>query len=137
MMSEKILSLSQSKLARQILRFLMVGGTCYVTVMVLLTLFIEVGGLGVNPANILSTSMVVALNYYLNVKFVFEPGRHAAWKQLSGYLLFGGIGYLGNIVAMYLLDAYTDIHYAIAKTMVVVFVAAFNFVTRKFLVFNG
>ncbi len=136
-MSEKILSFFHAKLARQILRFLMVGGTCYVVVMVLLTLFIEVGGLGVNLANILATSMVVALNYYLNVKFVFEAGRHAAWKQLSGYLLFGGIGYLGNSVAMYLLDAYTDLHYAIAKTMVVIFVAAFNFATRKFLVFNG
>jgi putative flippase GtrA len=136
-MSEKILSLSQSKLARQVLRFIMVGGTCYLAVMLLLTLFIEIGGLGVNPANILASTLVVALNYYLNVKFVFEPGRHAAWKQLSGYLLFGGIGYLGNIAVMYLFDAYTDLHYTVAKTLVVIFVAAFNFLTRKFLVFKG
>lgn len=63
-------------LAQQIIRFLLVGGTCYVVVMALLIWFVEGLHLAITPANILASLLVMGLAYVLNARFVFQSGRH-------------------------------------------------------------
>ncbi|MCI4669350.1 MAG: GtrA family protein [Bacteroidia bacterium] len=124
-------------LGLQIVMFILIGGICYLIVMGLLILFVEKMNIEVNLANVIASLIVIFINYFLNAWFVFERGRHSRWKEFTGFFLFSMIGFGLNVILMYVLTTYTPIHYAISKTGITVAVAAFNFITRKLLIFKN
>ncbi len=124
-------------LGRQIFMFALIGGVCYILVMGLLILFKEVFLMEVNLANAISSIIVIFINYFLNSAFVFEGGRHKRWKEMSGFFLFAMFGFFLNILLMYLFTEYLPVHYTVSKTIIVVLVAVFNFITRKYLIFKN
>lgn len=136
-MLKPINTIKLPKLGKQIFLFVFIGGICYVLVMGLLMLFVEQFGIEKNLANVLASLIVMVVNYFLNATFVFERGRLNPWKEASAFFLFAGIGFGINVVLYYLLTAFTPIDYLSSKTIVVILVAVFNFLTRKFLVFKG
>ena len=69
--------------------------------------------------------------------FFFITGVKVDTKEISAFFLFSFLGLLLNVALMYVMTSYTDIWYVISKTLITILVAAFNFTTRKYLVFNG
>ena len=125
----------RSPIIQQILLFLLVGGICYVVAIALLMFFVEFIELEVNFANFIASFITIFVCYLLNAKFVFKSGRHSKQKEILAFFSFSIIGLVLNIVLMYLMTSYTPIWYVISKTMITAFIAVFNFIVRKKLVF--
>ena len=123
--------------ARQVALFLVVGVVCYLVALLLLILFVEVLRMEVNLANLVASIVAIYVAYVLNGKYIFKRGRHSPTKEISAFFLFSFIGLALNVALMFLLTEFVPISYIISKTLVTGIVAAFNFVMRKFLVFNG
>ncbi len=117
--------------------FVLIGGICYLISIVLLVLFVEKLNIEVNLANLLVSLIAIYIAYLLNGRFVFERGKHKPITEISSFYIYSLIGLGINVSLMYLMTTYTPIWYVISKTGITLFVAAFNFITRKFLVFNG
>ncbi|TMM53437.1 GtrA family protein [Maribacter algarum] len=122
-------------LFRQIFLFLSVGVVCYFVSIVLLLFFVEIVHFEVNFANFLASFITIFVCYLLNVKFVFKSGRHSKQKEIIAFFSFSAIGLVLNIVLMYLMTTYTPIWYVISKTLITIFIAVFNFIVRKKLIF--
>ncbi len=125
----------RSPIIQQILLFLLVGGICYVVAIALLMFFVEFIELEVNFANFIASFITIFVCYLLNAKFVFKSGRHSKQKEILAFFSFSIIGLVLNIVFMYLMTSYTPIWYVISKTIITAFIAVFNFIVRKKLVF--
>ncbi len=126
----------RSPLFRQVATFLFVGGLCYLLSISLMVFLVEWWSVEVNLANLIASIVAIYAAYILNGRFVFQRGRHAPTKELSLFFILSVIGLLINVILMYLMTEFLPIHYVISKTVVTVIVAAFNFLTRKFLVFS-
>ena len=122
-------------LLRQIALFLMVGGVCYVVGMVFLIFFVEILKIEVNLANLIASLLTIFICYYLNVKLVFKSGRYSRKKEFFTFFSFSIFGLILNVVLMYLMTTYLPIWYVISKTLITIFIAVFNFIVRKKLVF--
>ena len=124
-------------LFQQIFLFLLVGGFCYLVSIVLLVLLVEYASMEVNLANLIASLIAIYVAYLLNAKFIFEKGKHDPKKELTIFFLFSFVGLAINVLLMFLMTTFLPISYIISKTIVTILVAGFNFVTRKFIVFNG
>lgn len=125
----------RNPLIRQIVSFLFVGVTCYFVGILLLMFFVELVGMGVNPANIVSSLITIFICYLLNAKFVFKGGRYSRKKEVLAFFMVSSIGFVLNVLLLYLMTKYLAIWYVISKTIVTVVVAVFNFIARKKFVF--
>lgn len=125
----------RSPIIQQILLFLLVGGICYVVAIALLMFFVEFIELEVNFANFIASFITIFVCYLLNAKFVFKSGRHSKQKEILAFFSFSIIGLALNLILMYLMTKYTPIWYVISKTLITVFIAVFNFIVRKKLIF--
>lgn len=124
-----------SPLVRQVFLFLCVGGVCYVISILLLMFFVETMHVEVNLANIVASIIVIFICYLLNAKFVFKGGRHSKKKEIASFFAFSFLGFLLNVILMFLMTKYLAIWYVISKTIVTIVVAVFNFISRKKFVF--
>ena len=75
--------------------------------------------------------------YTINIKWVFEPGRHSRWKEISMfYLVSGGSVAIGILIQSILIDFYgLDTTYAFGINIVVCLLI--NYAARKFFIFKG
>ena len=128
---------TSSPVGKQIILFLFVGAFCYAVSMVFLYLFVDILHLEVNLANFFASIIAIYVAYLLNGRFIFNKGKHTPKKEISMFFMFSLFGLLLNMALMYALTSYTPISVYISKTFVTIVVAVFNFVTRKFFVFNG
>ncbi|MEM6629147.1 MAG: GtrA family protein [Bacteroidota bacterium] len=135
-MSVKTVS-GSSRLGVQIILFLFVGALCYAVDILLLYLFYDIMGLNVNLGNFFSSVIATYVAYVLNSRYIFSKGKYDPKKEISMFFILSFLGLLLNMSMMFVLTSYTAISIYISKTFVTLVVAAFNFVTRKFLVFNG
>ncbi|MFS4491250.1 GtrA family protein [Maribacter sp. 2308TA10-17] len=125
----------RSPIVQQILLFLIVGGVCYVVGIALLMLFVEIAHIEVNLANFLASFITIFVCYLLNAKFVFKSGRYSRQKEVMAFFSFSIIGLALNVILMYIMTRYTPIWYVISKTLITIFIAVFNFIVRKKLIF--
>lgn len=126
----------KTSLIRQVVTFLFVGGLCYLLSVSLMIFLVEWKSLEVNLANLLASLVAIYAAYILNGRFVFQRGRHPPTKELSLFFVLSVIGLLINVILMFLMTEYMPFHYVTSKTVVTIIVAAFNFFTRKFMVFS-
>ena len=120
---------------RQIILFIIIGFLCYLIGLGQLILFVEWLGMEVNLANIITSVITIFICYLLNVKFVFKSGRYSRKKEILAFYTFSAIGFLINVVLLFVLTKYLSVWYVVAKTLVTMFVAVFNFIARKKFVF--
>ncbi|TMM59124.1 GtrA family protein [Maribacter algarum] len=125
----------RSPIVHQILLFLFVGGICYFFGIALLLLFVEITHFEVNFANFLASLITIFVCYLLNAKFVFKSGRYSRQKEVMAFFSFSIIGLFLNVVLMYVMTTYLPIWYVISKTLITIFIAVFNFIVRKKLIF--
>lgn len=120
------------RLARQILRFAVVGGLCFLIDYGLLILFVEAVGLSTLTSSALSFSVSVVVNYLLSVRYVFR--RNADGGKVRELVVFLGMSIMGlglNQLLMHAGTAWLGIHYLLVKLAATVVVMVYNFITRK------
>lgn len=135
--SKSVSSPLGSPLQKQVIGFLFVGGFCFVLNILLLWMMVDSLGVESNLSNLITSILVTFVAYLLNRWLIFEPGRHKQGKEIIAFFILSFLGLGINVLLFYLGTTYTPIHYLVVKAVVTVLVAAFNFVTRKFLVFKG
>lgn len=120
------------RLARQILRFTVVGGLCFLIDYGALILLVEGLGLPTLTASALSFSASVAVNYLLSVRFVFRRREGGGkTRELAAFLGMSVAGLGLNQLLMHAGTAWLGIHYLLVKLAATAVVMVYNFVTRK------
>lgn len=120
---------------QQVILFILIGFLCYLIGLGQLVVYVEWFKVEVNLANVIASLITIFICYLLNVKFVFRGGRYSKGKEILAFYLFSSLGFLLNISLMFVFTKYLLIWYVVAKTIVTMLVAVFNFFARKKLVF--
>jgi putative flippase GtrA len=75
--------------------------------------------------------------YWLNVLFVFTPGRHGKWLEMILFWTISALGFFpGGLVAHWLVDK-AGLPSTLAQLGFVFTSVTVNFICRKFIVFKG
>ena len=120
------------KLAAQIVKFGVVGGSAFLIdygVMIALT---ELVGIHYLISSGISFAVSVIYNYVLSVRWVFEVDK--AKDKRKEFILFTALSIIGlglNQVLMWGFVAGLHVFYMLAKIIVTAIVMVYNFVTRK------
>ena len=119
-------------LIKQIIKFGIVGGMCFVIDYGLLIFLTEVISINYLISSGISFSVSVIVNYILSLKYVFETDKKN--NKVKECLIFIGLSIIGlgiNQVSMWLCVDKLKIFYMIAKIAATIIVMVYNFVTRK------
>ena len=118
------------KLIKQIIKFGIVGGLCFVIDYGLLIFLTEVISINYLISSGISFSASVIVNYILSLKYVFETDKKN--NKVKECLIFIVLSIIGiNQVIMWLCVDKLKIFYMIAKIAATIIVMVYNFVTRK------
>ena len=120
------------KLIKQIIKFGIVGGLCFVIDYGLMIFLTEVISINYLISSGISFSVSVIVNYILSLKYVFETDKNN--NKVKECLIFIGLSIIGlgiNQVIMWLCVDKLNIFYMIAKIAATMIVMVYNFVTRK------
>ena len=101
--------------AAEILRFLLVGGGCFVFDYGLMVFLTEAAGLYYLWSSGISFTLSVVLNYWLCVKFVFARAQHQSPKQMSMFIGSSVTGLLLTQFFMYVQVDWLGLNYMLAK----------------------
>ncbi|MFV1995411.1 MAG: GtrA family protein [Verrucomicrobiales bacterium] len=88
-------------------------------------------------ANLIAFPFANFAAYYLNVLWVFTPGRHSRWKEFWLFTLISAISFGAGMFGGPELIGWFGAPSWVAQAGFVVTAALVNFVCRKFLVFKG
>ena len=115
----------------EIVRFLLVGGTCFVLDYGLLYVLTEYGGLHYLLSAGISFSLSVLLNYWLCLIYVFHGSSTQAYRMKM--LFFGSIiaGLVLNQMLMWIFVDLIHIYYMIAKLIAAAIVTVWNYVLKR------
>jgi putative flippase GtrA len=121
----------------QLFRYTLVGGLAFLVDYSSLFLLKEFGGLHYLWAAALAFILGVVTNYCLSVTWVF--GKRAVQNRQIEFLIFALLGVLGlgmNELAMFLLTSVAGLHYLVSKLVSTAITYAWNFISRKTLLFS-
>ncbi len=124
-----------SSINKQVFLFLISGGICFIVDMTILVFLVEIIKMNVIIANCISVIFAIIVAYMLNVKFIFQNGKFGATKEFSLFFVFSGFSFLLDVLFLFVLVEYVMMWYVLAKIIVTLFVALFNFSTRKWFIF--
>lgn len=122
----------------QMLRYLVVAGIAFAVDFSSLFVLTDVFGLYYLVSAVLAFCLGIVVNYALSVRWVFSK-RKLASKHME-FLAFGVIGLVGLAlltVLMWLLTEMLGVHYLLSKIIATGVVFFWNFLARKFLLFNN
>lgn len=122
---------------KQVVLFLISGGICFIADFSILVVLVELFKVNVILANCFSVIFAIYLAYILNVKFVFERGKFKLTKEFSLFFIFSGISFVLDMSFLYVLVEFLAMWYVLAKVIVTLVVALFNFSTRKWFIFSN
>ncbi len=125
-------------LVGQLFRYGVVGGVSFIVDYGSLWLLTEKAGLPYLWSAAIAFILGLTCNYILSTRWVFGASKmKSAWVEFAAFALIGVIGLGLNELIMY---AFTDgfgFHYMISKIVSTVIVFFWNFLARRFLVFNS
>lgn len=120
------------KLAAQIVKFGIVGGSAFLIDYGILLVLTEVCGIHYLLSGGLSFTVSVIYNYILSVKWVFDVDRKEDKRR--EFLWFVALSVIGlglNQLFLWIFVDVLHVFYMIAKIIVTAIVMVYNFVTRK------
>ena len=115
----------------EILRFLLVGGGCFVFDYGLMVLLTEAVGLYYLWSSGLSFTASVVLNYWLCVRFVFTEVGPQPPRPMSMFIGSSVTGLLLTQLCMYVQVDVLGIWYTVAKFVAAGIVAVWNYVWKR------
>lgn len=120
-------------LIKQILRFLVVGGTATVidySIFAILTQFLNIHYL---VAQVISFTISLMFNYVASTKWVFNANKQNK-KQIIIFVVLSVIGLGINSLLLFIGVDLMSIHELIAKLFATAIVMIYNFITRKLII---
>ena len=126
--------LTNKRLAKQILKFGIVGGTAFLIdygIFYILTQFLYIHYI---IATIISFSISVIYNYILSIKWVFDITKKQTKKDFILFLILSIIGLILNSFFLYTCVDLIHIHELIGKIIVTGIIMVYNFITRKMVI---
>ena len=125
-----------SSLHKQAMLFVIVGGVCFFVDMLILLFLVEILKVNVIISNCISVIIATYVAYVLNVKYIFQNGKYEIKKEITLFYIFSAISFLLNESFLYVLVEFLLMWYVLAKVIVTIVVALFNFSTRKWFIFS-
>lgn len=122
---------------RQYFLFFIIGIFCFLIDISLLITFVEIFGCYVYFAISLSFIVATFVNYLLNIKFVFENGKHKKIYELTYFFLSAIIAFCLTLLLMFLFTDKFGLWYVISKIITVFIVSVFTFTIRKMFIFKN
>ena len=119
------------KLILQIIKFGIVGVIAAIIDFAVLTLLKEVFDVDVLLASGIAFSVSVIANYILSMLFVFKGKKCSKVKEFIIFVALSIGGLLVNQLIMWLGAEVFNFYYLLVKVFACIFVAAYNFITRK------
>lgn len=114
----------------EIIRFLFVGGGCFLIDYGLLYVFTEYGGFPYLTSSAMSFTISLVINYILCVKVVFRAG-HQKPAQTVLFVLTSVAGLAVNQLCMWFFVEIAGLYYMIAKIGAAAIVTLWNYVTKR------
>lgn len=121
----------------QVVRFLIVGGICAGIEFLLFALLVHLFNIGYLYANMASLLVAVLLNYLISRKHVFEGGRYSGRVEFIAFVLFSAIGVAINQFLVWYFVEQVAVNVNLGKVIAIGLVAAFNYLTKKHIVFRN
>lgn len=126
------------KLLIQMIKFGIVGVIAFVIDYSLMVLFVEVFHWNEIVSTGLSFTLSLVPNYLLSMKYVFKTREGVSkTKEIIIFVITSVIGFLINILVMWIGKDILNISYLIDKLVATVIVMIWNFVTKKLLLENN
>ena len=122
-------------LARQFIRYLLVGGLGTVAHLLILSICVEWLGQSATFGSVLGFIAALCASYALNHRWVFES-HHAHLSSMWRYLLISLIGLMLNTGMMVLLVHYLQWWYFKAQLSIIWVVPICNFLLNRFWTFD-
>lgn len=123
-----------NKLTKQILKFLVVGGTAFLIDFSIYYILTELVAVHYLIAGIVAFIISLIFNYTMSIKWVFDIKKEQTIKEQSLFIILSVMGLGINQFMLYVLVEGVVIHHILAKLIATFVVMVFNFVTRKWLI---
>lgn len=114
---------------KQVFKFIIVGGLCFVIDYVSLYFLSNV--MHYLVANLVAYSVSTIVNYTLSMKFVFESRGDSKMREICIFVFFSTLGLVLTEISMWLLTEKVQIYYMLSKIISTGIAMVFNFITRK------
>lgn len=137
-MIDKLLKESTDNVWIQLFRYFFVGGTAFVVDFGLLWVLTEWGGLHYLLSAALAFMAGLIVNYMLSMLWVFKD--HTLRNRIAEFAAFALIGLIGLCLNETIIWGTTELlsqHYLASKIISTAVVFFWNFMARKYLLFNG
>jgi putative flippase GtrA len=131
-----ILINKSNNLVVQLLRYTFVGGLAFIVDFGLLFILTEFAGLYYLASATCSFIAGLLVNYYISTIWVFGS---SPYKRGMEFLLFAIIGIIGlglNDLLIWVFTEKAGIYYMLSKLLTAVLVYLWNFLGRRYLIFN-
>lgn len=126
------------KLFLQVVKFGVVGVIAFVIDYSLMVLFVEVFHWNEIVSTGLSFTLSLIVNYLLSMKYVFKTREGMSKsKEIIIFVITSVIGFLINILVMWIGTDILNISYLIDKLVATVVVMIWNFIFKKLLLENN
>ncbi len=126
------------KLFLQVVKFGVVGVIAFVIDYSLMVLFVEVFHWNEIVSTGLSFTLSLIVNYLLSMKYVFKTREGMSKsKEIIIFVITSVIGFLINILVMWIGTDILNISYLIDKLVATVVVMIWNFISKKLLLENN
>lgn len=121
----------------QLFRYVFVGGTAFVADFGSLYLLTEYAGLHYLASATIAFVIGLAVNYFLSTLWVFQARNvRNPYMEFLFFALIGVVGLGLNALIMYVFTDLLAVHYLLSKIISTVLVFLWNFLARKYLLFN-
>ncbi len=135
-MIQSLIRFINSMLAKQFIRFILVGGTSAVIEFSLLVLLVEVLKMGYLSGNVMAFSLTNIITYLLSRYFVFSPTDRKKRLEAALFLVFLCGGLAINQSVLWAVVEFVGLDYKISKVVAILVTIVWNFFTRKYIVFK-
>jgi len=116
----------------QLIRFSMVGITCFLVDYFLMIFLTEATRCNYFAASAISFIVSTIINYILSMRFVFKGKEDVSrTRELLLFVFLSLVGLGLNQMIMWVTVETLSIYYMIAKILSAVIVSAYNFISRK------
>lgn len=135
---------------REVLRFAVAGGICFLIEFVFLVLFRDALGLSTLAATPIAFAISVLVNYLLCVRWVFSGAGEQNLSAKAGFVITSVMGLLLNELLMWLFGitlgedgkiltvfSFTVTTYMVNKVLATLIVMIWNYFTKRFILRHG
>ncbi len=95
------------------------------------------GEYGYLLANLVAIVFATIINYIISVKWVFEGGKYSRRKEFAMFMLISLLSLVLNQGLMYVFVSMLALNVMLSKAAAIGLVAIINYISKKYLVFNG